>query len=354
MRVVQLIDSLEVGGAEKMAVSIANALSENEIFSGLIVTRKEGALKKLICASVDYIFVSKKKTFDFKALLQSRKYLIQNKVTHIHAHGSSYFFGVLIKIICPKIKLIWHDHHGNRVKHQVNLFVKLSSIFFNGVLTVNKELEDWSRKNLLCKKVLFLPNFVTYNKSETPSTNLYGNKGKRILCVANLRNPKNHITLLKAFIKSNAISEGWTLHLVGKDNQDEYSSEIKKIVSEQQLNNQVFFYGVCMDTNSIMKQCDIGILVSTFEGFPVTLLEYGIAKLAVISTNVGYCGNLIVNDKTGVLVNPLDLNSISNSISKLILDINYRKNLSSSFHTFVENNYTSEVVVNKIIDFYNL
>ncbi len=36
MRVVQIIDSLEAGGAERMAVNYANALSKNIEFSGLI------------------------------------------------------------------------------------------------------------------------------------------------------------------------------------------------------------------------------------------------------------------------------------------------------------------------------
>ena len=46
MRVLQLIDSLEVGGAERLALNYANALSERITLSALVVTRKEGALKK--------------------------------------------------------------------------------------------------------------------------------------------------------------------------------------------------------------------------------------------------------------------------------------------------------------------
>ena len=39
MRIIQLIDSLEAGGAERMAVSYANALSEDIEFSALVATR---------------------------------------------------------------------------------------------------------------------------------------------------------------------------------------------------------------------------------------------------------------------------------------------------------------------------
>ena len=44
--VIQVIDSLDAGGAEVLAVNIANALSETGMNSHLCVTRKEGVLKK--------------------------------------------------------------------------------------------------------------------------------------------------------------------------------------------------------------------------------------------------------------------------------------------------------------------
>lgn len=61
MRIVQIIDSLEVGGAERMAVNYANALSGKISFSGLVVTRKEGDLRSKIDKKVDYLFLNKKK-----------------------------------------------------------------------------------------------------------------------------------------------------------------------------------------------------------------------------------------------------------------------------------------------------
>ena len=80
MRIVQLIDSLEAGGAERMAVNYANVLSEQIEFSGLISTRKEGALKESVTKEVAYLYLKKTKTIDFKAILRLRKYLFKNKV----------------------------------------------------------------------------------------------------------------------------------------------------------------------------------------------------------------------------------------------------------------------------------
>ena len=45
MRILQLIDSLDAGGAERIAVNYANSLTQKVSFSGLVTTRKEGVLK---------------------------------------------------------------------------------------------------------------------------------------------------------------------------------------------------------------------------------------------------------------------------------------------------------------------
>ena len=79
IRVIQLIDSLEPGGAERMAVTIANSLLDTVNFSGLVVTRKEGSLLTTLHPKVSYHCVHKKSTFDIKALLRLRHFI---KKTH--------------------------------------------------------------------------------------------------------------------------------------------------------------------------------------------------------------------------------------------------------------------------------
>ena len=58
MRMVQLIDSLETGGAERMAVNYANSLSDVIEFSGIVVTRKEGSLSSELHNKVAYCFLN--------------------------------------------------------------------------------------------------------------------------------------------------------------------------------------------------------------------------------------------------------------------------------------------------------
>ena len=113
MRILQIIDSLEAGGAERMAVNYANALAEKIDFSGLVSTRKEGALLDQINSNVSYMCLNKKGTFDLKALFVLRKFVVENKIEIIHAHSTSFFIAFLLKLLYPSLKLIWHDHYGD-------------------------------------------------------------------------------------------------------------------------------------------------------------------------------------------------------------------------------------------------
>ncbi|CAM4305184.1 glycosyltransferase [Flavobacterium terrigena] len=353
MRIVQLIDSLEAGGAERMAVNFANALSEKIAFSGILATRKEGVLKQEIKHINTYTFLGRKNKFDINAIFLASKYIKTNKVEIVHAHSSSYFFGVLVKLFNPKIKLIWHDHYGNRAEDnkQKNV-LKICSFFFSKILTVNDELRVWSLKNLNCKYVFFIPNFSDLKKSEE-KTILKGENKKRIVCLANLKNPKNHLTLINAFIASGIYKENWTLHLIGKDFNDAYSNNLKAIIKENELENSIFIYNACQDIQFILSQSEIGVLSSTYEGFPVTLLEYAQAKLTVVSTNVGYCKFLINHNSNGLLFDPLDSDNLSNHLLYLMNNPEICANFATQFQKDIELNYSKEAIIHKYLNLIN-
>ena len=353
IRVIQLIDSLEPGGAERMAVTIANELADKVAFSGLVATRLEGGLKNTLANKVEYTFLNKKKAVDIIALFRLRDFVKKNQVNTIHAHSSSYFFAVLLKLTMPSLQIFWHDHFGNRVQSKAGYFsLRLFSVFFSGVFTVNETLKVWAEKYLCVGDVQFLPNFTSSNEKELAVTVLEGVANKRIVFLANLHAPKNHILALKAFFNSKIASQDWTLHLIGKDKQDDYSQELKNFIHQNNLQEAVFIYGSCNDVKSILGQAKVGILVSSYEGFPVTLLEYGMAELTVISTDVGYCNTIIQNNKTGYLI-PSDNNELlTEAFIKLANESHKNDTLAKNLNTFVKNNYAPEMVIQKIMEAY--
>lgn len=352
MRILQLIDSLEIGGAEKMAVNYANALSEKIEFSCLVATRKEGNLKNQLYKNVNYLFLNKKSIVDIKAILKLRAFCLINKITHIHSHGSSYFFSVLLKITLPKVVIIWHDHNGNRDNEG---FLKeysllLSSYFFSGVMTVNKELERIAKKNLKLKKIICLPNFTIFNEFENKNTFLKGIDGKRIIILANLRHPKNHLFCIELAKKIKDIYPDWSFHLVGKDANDDYSTQLKNIIKDSNLEKQVFIYGQKQDVFHILSQSNIALITSTSEGLPVAVLEYGIGKVALIASNVGDIPLIVENNLSGFLCESNNSAIFYKSLIELIENSFLRIKFGQQLYNKIAINYSKDAVIEKYLN----
>tara|TARA_R110000796_G_scaffold31286_3_gene83169 strand:+ start:850 stop:1950 length:1101 start_codon:yes stop_codon:yes gene_type:complete len=355
IRSLQIIDTLRIGGAERMAINIANGLSSANVESHICATRSEGQLKASIKKEVSYLFLNKKSTIDIIALFRLKKYIKKNQINILHAHGTSFFIAAIVSVFNRKLKIIWHDHYGNRV-NDTNKFklviLKLCLYNFNIIYCVNHELRNWAIENLNCKTVKFISNFPTINHKK--ETILNGNTGKRILCAANLREPKNHELLFKAFKKLKEECSDWSLHCIGAIYDDDYSQNLESFINKHKLKNQIFLYGAKEDVSNIISQSDIGVLTSKFEGLPMALLEYGLGKLAVLATDVGYCNKLILDDSLGVLVSSNDKKSVYNGLKLLINDIKYRKECAENFHLKILNEFSEEEILRKLILDYEL
>lgn len=347
MRIVQIIDSLEVGGAERMAVNYANALSSKISFAGLVVTRKEGNLKSKIEKGVNYLFLNKKMTVDWKAVLKLKAYCKENNVEILQPHSSSYFIAFLVKLIYPKIQIVWHDHNGlsEFLSSQKWIPLKIASYFFEGIIVVNYQLEKWAIKELNCKKVIYLPNFTNKEIGTKSETVLKGNSGKKVVCLANLRHQKNHFLLIEVAKKLKQTYPDWSFHLVGKDFEDDYSRELKQTIVVNDLVDNVFLYGSRNDIATIINQSEIGILTSRSEGLPVVLLEFGLYKKAIVFTNVGEIPLIVQDKKNGLLVPSENVDLFYDSIISLIENPQIREQLGVAlFNTIMKNN-SEEVVL---------
>lgn len=355
MRVLQLIDSLAAGGAERMAVNYANGLSEQISFSALVATRDEGELKEQLQEVVSYLFLGRKSTLDFNAIFRLKAFVKRNEITIVHAHGTSFFTAFLLKIVYPKVNIIWHEHYGARVKETLleNWILFICTRFFNSILVVNLELEQWVRDTLRFKKVFFIPNFAVECDSAVKVTFLQGEAGKRIVCLANLKNPKNHLALVNAFHELQLQQEGWSLHFVGKIYNDAYSDAIKAYIATNLLQDCVFLLDVRSDVTAILSQATIGVLASTAEGFPVSLLEYGLAKLAVVSTNVGYCSEIIQDGVTGLLFDPTIPLDLQHQLYNIIAESNEnRTKIGLNLQKVVQSHYSKEALLRLLQAYY--
>lgn len=353
IRIIQLIDSLEIGGAEKMAVNYANALAAKLEFSGLVTTRKEGNLKSKIDTSVNYLFLERKGLIDLKAIFKLKRFCKTNRVTHIQAHSSSFFTAVLIKILLFEIKIIWHDHNGLRtsVSWIDNFLISWVSFFFNNVIVVNYSLLNWAKLNLFCKKIIYLPNFTVLEKYQVPKTLLKGSAEKRIICVANLRFPKNHLFLVEVAKIINNKFPDWSFHLIGKDFQDSYSFQLKSEIKKQELKDAVFLYDSVQNVQNCITQSEIAIITSQSEGLPLVLLEYGLLEKPVIATAVGEIPKIITNEFHGYLVEKSDVVGFASYLEYLIENTEQRKYLAHNLNTKIKNEHGEQEIISQFLKF---
>lgn len=354
LRIVQLIDSLEAGGAERMAVNYANTLAEVVPFSALVTTRKEGALKVQLSDQVNYLFLDKKSALGLEPVLKFRNFIKQNKVDLIHAHSTSFFTAILVKSTYPKVKIVWHDHYGTSafLEQRNTKLLRQASSFFNGIISVNNQLKEWALKSLKCTNVIYLPNFVffTAENQNLSQTVLKGVAGKRIICLANLRAQKDHFMLLSVTALLKESHPEWSFHLVGKDFEDEYSDSLKKEIIAKELEDTVFIYGSKNDVGAVLNQSDIAVLSSKSEGLPVALLEYGFYKKPVLSTRVGEIATVIQHNFNGILVDSGDVKAFYCELVLLIDDADKRKFISENLQEHIKLNYSEESVVQQYLD----
>lgn len=352
MRIVQLIDSLQAGGAERMAVNYANSLVDKIDFSGIVVTRSEGLLLDKINSNVDYFFLNKTKTIDFKALFKLKSYLKKNKVEIVHAHSTSFFLASLVKLISPKVKLIWHDHYGDSefLEARPIIALKLTIPYFDGIISVNQILKVWSEQKLKFKNVIYLPNFPSFENEQLETTVLEGEDERRIVCLANLRPQKNHFLLLNIAKKLKITQPKWTFHLIGKDFEDEYSLKIKTNIIDFKLQNHVFLYNSKSDIKNILRQANIAILTSQSEGLPVAILEYGLNFKAVISTSVGEIKGIICNGENGFLIENDNIIAFYDALNILIQNPKLITTFGENLNATIRREFNSEIIVKTYID----
>lgn len=353
MRVLQLIDSLDAGGAERVAVTYANALTGHIEASYLCTTRKEGLLKQTLHENVGYLFLQKKNTLDLKAILKLNTFIKENKISLIHTHTSSFFIATLIKLYNSKVSVIWHDHYGKseNVEQRSTKILKWCSSKFCAIISVNRILEKWAIKNLKTTNVFYLENAVSLPTLEPDiPLMLKGSYNKRIVCLANMRTQKDHINLLEAFKLVLKKHPDYTLHLLGKNWGDSYFNNVSKVMSQDIYIGKVFYYNSQPNVHSLLIQNNIGVLSSNSEGLPIALLEYGMAKLAVVCTNVGQCKELV--STFGKCIPSKNPKLLAKAINYYI---EHPEELSKDAHNYnnhVIKNYSIKTIVPKLVSIY--
>jgi len=342
MRILQLIDSLSIGGAERMSVNIANALAENGIESYLVASRKGGPLQQFLSPAVKYSTLDKKNGLDVAAFYRLIKLVKQIKPDIIHAHSTSVLWGTGVKIFAPNTKLIWHDHNGMQVfKNKSRSIYRYTSRFYEGVIVVNSNLLEWGKTNLKVKpgNVVYLKNFPSLKKKRKVFSL---SKQPNLVCLANLRPVKDQVNIIIALDILAGKGYTATLKLAGGFTDTEYHKTITDAIAQHKMGEKVVLLGNVDDVATLLSNADIGIISSRSEGLPVALLEYGLAGLPVICTDTGQCSQVLGNGAYGILVRPQDSTALADAVIQMIENATSTEQLAHAFNKHVEEEYGAE------------
>jgi glycosyltransferase involved in cell wall biosynthesis len=354
--VMHVIDTLSAAGAERVAVNIVNHLPRDRYVPYLCTTRSDGPLDALVAPDVIRLRLQRGSRFDYRAIKTFRNFIKDKNIRLLHVHSSSLFIA-RVAALGLNVIIIWHAHYGRyATTGQFERRYRVGTYGIDGVMTVSEELAEWCSRRLgiPSEAVWYLPNPVSVDANATSSpVGLPGVKGSRIVCLANFRPEKDHFTLVKAM--SRVVTEAPAAHLilVGKDNDSAYKALIHREISALGLEENVSILGARHDIAAVLGACDIGVLSSTYEGLPMSLLEYGVAGLAAVATHVGQCADVLDQGRVGNLVPPSSADELSRELISLLLSPSKRLRLAELFRKRVTETYSAAVVVNQVCKIYD-
>lgn len=320
MRILQLIDSLDTGGAEMMAVNISNALHETGTPVILCASRRGGALLQRKNDEVAYVCLNKTNSLDFRALFRLVNLVKKENIELIHAHSSSVFWALFVKLaLFGRVKVLWHDHFGNRVREKANIFMVFCSYLLDYAICVNKELRDWSLAHLKIPKthIAQINNFPALTIRR--KTELDKMENPNIVYLASFRVPKNHLNLILAFQQYLSFGNpSARLILAGNYHQDSYFRKVEEHIQLAGLQEKISILGNVEDVSKLLSDMHIGVIASDFEGLPVSLLEYGLASLPVVVTEVGECPKVLEYGEYGRIVEAGNPKQLAETLDSLV------------------------------------
>lgn len=343
VKIVQLVDSLDLGGTERMSVNIANSLSDYGYESHLLVTRRLGGLESFVQKKVGLKAFNKKSKFDIFAFLSLLQHLRKIEPTILHVHQTSIFWAVLLKPFLPNTNVIWHDHFGQ--SEMLELYPRKEMNWMmptiDAVITVNDRINDYWKNRFPNKRksIFFLANFPQFIEIERKlsQTGILS-----IINIANIRKQKDQMTLLDALVIIKQKGYQFKASLIGEFVELDWLDLIKKRITDLGLDNEVQLMGPVTQLIPYLETAHIGVLSSESEGLPVALLEYGMAALPTIATLVGQCDQVLGYGKYGWVVPPKSPFQLALAIEEVILDPQKAQVKGEELKAHIRKNYGPE------------
>jgi glycosyltransferase involved in cell wall biosynthesis len=169
----------------------------------------------------------------------------------------------------------------------------------------------------------------------------------RLVMVARFEPQKDHPTLLHAL--AGLKDQAWELDLIGDG---PLRRDMELLAQNLQLGTRVRFLGHRRDVDQCLAESQISLLVSNWEGFPLTILEAMRAGLPVVASSVAGIGEAVQDERTGYLVPRGDVMLLRDRIGRLLRSPTLRTEMGAMGRNRWEKHFTLDQMVNRTLDVY--
>ena len=344
----------EMYGSDKTLLFLLKYLDKTK-FSSVVILPNEGPLKialeneniKVVIAPVLKLhrkMFSVKEIYNF--LNDSKKAVstidILDKTHHFDIIYSN-TLAVLLGINYArkrKIKHIWHIHEiiesPKLIKH---FFLKLIQIKANTKIIYNSFATSkfWNINGIISKKAVVILNGLESIKEILPAKEIQrirldffnANSNEIVIAlIGRINSWKGQALLLEGFVELAKLNTNIKLVFIGSTppNQDYLITDLQNKIAECNIIEKVAIIPFQEKIADFWQSIDIAVVPSTEpEPFGLVAVEAMLAKKPVVASNHGGLSEIVVNNETGLLVEPRNVNELIIALQKLIENEELRK-----------------------------
>jgi glycosyltransferase involved in cell wall biosynthesis len=335
MRVLQVINSLETGGAEKLLLETIPLYNKKGIEVDLLLLNgKTGPfLETLKGSNCCKIYALGTSVYNPLHVFRMIPFLRKYDIAHVHLFPSQYWI-VLAKILSfSKIKIVVTEHSTTnpRIKNYfLSILDRFIYKFYDKIVCITNDVYQIIIKHLKepKSKSLIIQNGVQLQKiydaqpyDKKMISGLFTDQDILIVQIASFNKHKDQQTAIKAL---KHLPDNVKLVFVG-DGPLKVSCE--DFVKELNLINRVVFLGNRADVPQLLKTADISILSTNGEGFSLVAIESMAAGIPFICSDVP--GMINVKD-AGILFEKENAEKLAFFIRKLIDERDFYESIVNS------------------------
>ncbi len=359
IRVLQVINSLHAGGAEALLKNFTLQVKEHfKKYNGLnieiaILYSEDIFGEDIEKAGVPIWKIGLNFKYDLRGIIKLIYLIRRGKYNIVHVHlFPANLFGSLASLFLPKnIKFIFSEHNVYNRRRSFKIFKILDTFIYSRyykIICVSKQVQgaliEWlpnlKRKSVVISNAVPVPDLSNWSPV----------KKYDVLFVGRLTKAKGVDILLKAIkILKEKYQKEIKAAIVGEGYLEE---ELKELVMELRIDEEVEFLGVRRDIEKFMKSTKLFVLPSRWEGLPLAILEAMSSRASIIATSVGGIPEVIEHEKEGILIPPDDPEALARAITELLKDGELRVKLGINAYEKVKEKYSIEVYTKNILEFY--